>query len=158
VTAHQRLGVFIGQPASPFLKSLFGELMALGVGIFGRTAQFFATAAVEFPPHGLRDEPVAILRPSMSRTRSLGKVTVTRSTLGISYDQYVLPLSPGSTREPSSLTGLPQYILHCLRVLGGDSSSTRVGASGRDLPCSQLRSVAGGRPNLVDLTRSETLV
>ena len=29
------------------------------------------------------------------------------------------------------------------------ASSTRVGASGRDRPCSQLRSVAGGRPNFV---------
>ena len=29
------------------------------------------------------------------------------------------------------------------------ASSTRVGASGRDRPCSQLRSVAGGKPNFV---------
>src|ERR1035438_7701552 len=67
---------------------------------------------------------------------------------------------PGITSTGLS-TRLPQYILHRLGMLrdhgqqhargrvGARPALTRVGASGRDRPCSQFLSVAGGKPNLV---------
>ena len=41
----------------------------------------------------------------------------------------------------------PQNVLDRLAILAITASSTRVGASGRDLPCSQFRSVDAPRPD-----------
>jgi hypothetical protein len=54
------LGIFLGQAARPFLKSLPGELSTFEVGILKRSTELCTTATIEFVPDGLRDELAAV--------------------------------------------------------------------------------------------------
>jgi hypothetical protein len=65
-TVDEYPGIFVGQPARPFLKSLVGKFSAFGVGILEGSTKLRAAATIKLVANGLCNELASVLLPSVN--------------------------------------------------------------------------------------------